>query len=506
MAKKKQDEEKQEIKDVVVSRDAAIKKIVLPRDLEIPDAIKWLERKEAEEQEVVAIHEPVHAYPMDGVIAFRKAIEKVYGWSQHRGKKFRTLFGESRNPPQMVSVEVGVNESIEVPWGAFAIPGIMGELVCDTEIKDNQPIFVVTGKVRRKDLGKVKDLMSLTREIAAEESIYKGQAVRIEWEAAGFFGMELRIGTPQFINLAGVEAKELIFSKPLMDQIRVSLFTPIERPEVCRQHGIPTKRGILLEGPFGTGKTMTAHVAAKKCVEQGRTFIYIKDVSRLADALRFAQQYAPAMIFAEDVDRVLKGERNDTVNEILNIIDGIESKNAEVMVVLTTNFVENINEAMYRPGRLDDIISVLPPDADAVKRLMVQYGRGLIAEDADLEPAATILSGEIPAVIREAVERAKLAAISRAETDEEMENLTLNGEDLVIAANSLRAQSDLLKRAQQREDPEDIQRARAFGDALGGAVSRGVAGLLESRSESLSLGDGVQRHLPSTPVPEEASA
>lgn len=461
-------ENESQVKDVEVLRSTETMQITIPDSLPIHEAVEWLRRKEAEEEEFVGVSETILAYPMDGALALSKAIQQIYGWSKHMGS--RTWWG-GREKPQLVSVQTSLTEFDKVPWGAFVIPCVTGELSTNISEINQQPVLVIEGDIMRRDVPKVKELVALARKIVASESIYKGQAVRIEWEEKQtLFSRHTQIGEPQFIDLKGVSEDELIFTNDLMSQIRISLFTPIEKPDVCKAHGIPTKRGILLEGPYGTGKTMTAYVAAQKCVAHERTFIYIKDVSRLADALRFAQQYAPAMIFAEDVDRVMNGPRTEVVDKILNLIDGIESKNAEVMVVLTTNFVENINEAMYRPGRLDAIISVQPPNAEAVKRLILQYGRGLVDENTDLSDAARLLEGEIPAVIREAVERAKLAAISRTDDMDFM----LTGEDLRIAAQSLRSQSDLLKKAQGEDEHISIQRARVLGTSMGEGMGRGL--------------------------------
>jgi SpoVK/Ycf46/Vps4 family AAA+-type ATPase len=74
-------------------------------------------------------------------------------------------------------------------------------------------------------------------------------------------------------------------------------------------HKVPLKRGVLLEGPYGTGKTLTAFVTAKKCVENGWTFIMLDRVAALKEALTFARMYAPAVVFAEDIDRSVEGER-----------------------------------------------------------------------------------------------------------------------------------------------------------------------------------------------------
>ncbi len=174
---------------------------------------------------------------------------------------------------------------------------------------------------------------------------------------------------------------------------------------------IPLKRGILLEGPYGCGKTMSANVTSKICIENGWTFILLDDVGALKDALLFAQRYAPAVVFSEDIDRVIE-QRDDRGNDLLNTIDGILAKDSQVITVLTTNFVEKLDKAMLRPGRLDAVISLRAPDADSVQRLVNIYARGLLADGENLIAVGEALAGNIPATIREVVERSKLAMMS----------------------------------------------------------------------------------------------
>jgi transitional endoplasmic reticulum ATPase len=175
--------------------------------------------------------------------------------------------------------------------------------------------------------------------------------------------------------------------------------------------GIKFRRGVLLAGVYGVGKTLGAKVAAGIAVEKGITFIYCKRAEEFAEAVEFAIQYQPAVVFCEDIDRVLAGERSVKMDDILNIVDGIDTKAAEVMIVLTSNAPEAINPAGLRPGRLDAIINVLPPDAEAVVRLIKMYGAGMLATDLDLTKVAAKLEGSIPAVIEEVVKRSKLAAL-----------------------------------------------------------------------------------------------
>ena len=208
--------------------------------------------------------------------------------------------------------------------------------------------------------------------------------------------------------------------------IETSILSPIKNEMACRKHNIPLKRGILLEGRYGTGKTLTARVTAKVAVDHGWTFIVIAKAEGLSAALNAAQRYQPAVVFAEDIDRF--GDRTkESVNDLVNLMDGLIPANAAVMTVLTTNFVEQIDRALLRPGRLDAVVSIDAPDAETVGRLIRHYGDELLGADVALGQAGEILAGQIPATVAEVVKRAKLAMLTE---DRE----TLSEADLVTAA------------------------------------------------------------------------
>jgi transitional endoplasmic reticulum ATPase len=440
------------------------KQIVLPDGMAADDAIVHLMRKDAEEKRVVTIREIVDAYPLDGALALHRAMAKIYGWVNLVPTP--SFFGDE--PPAMIGVQVGPNENdtVQVPWGRMKIPGVTGFIETGMFLKDERPVFMITGQVLRKQEKDIKALAQTCREILRESSIYRGQAIRVHFPDLDD-GPSPDDFNPRFIDVSRTDPNELVFPQEVMDLIRTNLFTPIEKTQLCRDNGIPLKRGILLAGPYGVGKTLTAHVAAKKCVENGWTFIYLDHVEDLQKAIYFAQQYSPAMIFAEDIDRLISDnadtDRSDKVNGILNVIDGVDTKKSEVLIALTTNHIGRINQALLRPGRLDAVISVSPPDAAAAERLVRQYGRGLVHASEDLTEAGVKLAGKIPAVIREVVERAKLSAIDRSTGGP----LAVSAKDIVISVESMLGHLDLLRPIAE-DTRSDIEKAativaKAFG-------------------------------------------
>ena len=436
-------------------------KIVLPDDpaqMTTEEAIACLQRKQKQDETVVALHEEVDAYPLDGAYALMQVLREIYGWAN--AVPTPGFFGS--RPPQMVNMEIGYGEHVQVLWGRFEVPGIDGYVATSATRSNGRYIFVIGGEVKQKEKIVIKKIADRVREYVRKNSVYKGKAVRLQTDSDGEFDPT---SAPVFMDLSKVNPEELVFSQEVDEQIRTNLFAPIIYTDVCRKHKVPLKRGVLLEGPYGTGKTLTAYVCALQASRNNWTFIYLDRVTALDDALIFARQYAPAVVFAEDIDRVTNGERSVQLDDVLNNIDGIESKGSDIITILTSNHAETINKAMLRPGRLDAIIHVAEPDRDAVKRLFRLYARDLIDPNEDLEEAAKELEGKIPAVIREAVERSKLYAIHRAGGDDA--GLKIKGSDLTNAARGMQRHFDLLKESKKVE----LSNTEMVGAGIAGLLS-----------------------------------
>lgn len=428
--------EKNTAKDVEVVQEG--KQIIIPEGMSFREAKLWMERKEKEDETVFAVRELIHGYPFDAAYAFNKAMANLYGWNNSVPSP--GFFG-TKNPPMMIGIETGLGETVQIPWGRFQLPNVEGFLHTYIDCVDGLLCLHLSGEVKQKNKAEVAALVAETRRVLTAESIYKGKAIRINFPHQDPEDFDIN-DAPRFLDLSKVNRDELIFPQDTYSLVDSSLFTPVLHTDACRKARVPLKRGVLLEGPFGVGKTLTAYTVAQMCVENGWTFIYLDDLSDLPTAVRFAKNYEPALIFAEDIDRVIDERRNDAANEILNTIDGIDSKNRELIVVLTTNNVEKIHPAMLRPGRLDAVIPVRPPDAYAVERLIRLYGGSLVPRDESLLQVGRTLAGQIPAVIREVVERSKLAAISRTKGSGDY---SLTGHDLELAARGMLSHLELIK-------------------------------------------------------------
>jgi transitional endoplasmic reticulum ATPase len=195
-------------------------------------------------------------------------------------------------------------------------------------------------------------------------------------------------------------------------------------------------------------------------------------VGGLRAAIEIARMYAPCVVFAEDIDRAVAGDtRTVSIDDVLNIVDGVESKKDELLLVLTTNHVERINKAMLRPGRIDAVIEISPPDAAAVAKLMRLYCGELLSPGDKLEQSSARLAGQIPAVIAEVCRKAKLYAITR-----DPNNLVITDEDLDVAGEGMAAHFKLMQDAVEDTSSPATRLAGAFKAIVGDVVGDVLVG------------------------------
>ena len=163
-----------------------------------------------------------------------------------------------------------------------------------------------------------------------------------------------------------------------------------------QSQGIKMPRGILLHGPPGTGKTLLAKAAANESsmpvlYASGSEFVKIyvgmgaKRVRQLfSEAKRAAKQSKNkcAMIFIDEIDAVgyqrksksdqftgSNREAETTLNQLLNEMDGFDASE-NIFVVAATNLLQNLDQALLRPGRFDYKIKIELPDPISRRQIL----------------------------------------------------------------------------------------------------------------------------------------
>lgn len=424
-------------------------KLILPKGMTLEEGINLLYRRQEFDEADVTIHRDYDVFPYDGAVALEHVLTETFGfvagtWTPPKG-------WNPPEPPTMITVRTGVNETKNVPWRSMELPGGLGVLDANSRYHDGRFRFRLTGKTKNKNRKMYDVLFDEVQKRLATHSIYNGKALAVR-----FFDNDkepLPMPEPMFMD-TDVDVDSLIFPEHVRMAVETSLFTPLRRLDDLVANNVPVKRGILLGGPYGTGKTMSAKVASKLAVDNGITFIYVQSADELAHTIQFAKPYAAraVCVFCEDIDAVMPDERDQKVNEVLNTIDGVDTKSMNLITLLTTNHIEQITQAMLRPGRLDAVIEVDRPDAEAVKKLLRVYGGRVIPDNANLTELGEELAGAIPAVIAEVVKRAKLHQLYLQEPGTKIEELSV--EALMNSAKTLRDQRKLL--AEREEEQKEV--------------------------------------------------
>lgn len=417
------------------------RRIILPGNPEhmgLEEAAARLTALAAREAQVFAIHEQIPGLPYDAAYAFAEVIKRRYGWAETKSATKQGWFGPVKVKPEMLRVTTGAgpNDWIEVPMGDFELPDLATKITAGFESSARNPkmsAYYLSAEVKHSDRQVIMDLISETVKFMKDHSIYRGKAMRLRIDQNGEISSMFE---PEFIDYSKIDPSVLVHPRDTQRLLDTGLFSLIRNIDQCRKHRVPLKRTVLLHGPYGTGKTLTAAVTAKVGLSHGWTFISVDNAKGLVHALEFAERYQPAIIFAEDIDRVTE-ERTEQTNDLLNVVSGILSSNSEVITVLTTNHLDKIHPAMLRPGRIDLVVPIGLPDAEAAERLIRGYAAGLLRHDLDIMSVAKSVEGFIPAMIRELVERAKLSMITDGRD-------VLSVGDLEVAALGLKAHASLL--------------------------------------------------------------
>lgn len=243
-------------------------------------------------------------------------------------------------------------------------------------------------------------------------NVYRGHVISL---SPGEMGMG-----PQtlvaFHSLPRVARDDVILAAGLLERIERQTVVFAEQAATLLAAGRSLKRGLLLYGLPGTGKTLTVmHLIGRM---PGRTVLLTTGLGMglLQPVVQLARTLAPAMVVLEDVDLIAEERGNPFMGsspllfQLLNEMDGLRD-DCDVIFVLTTNRPDVLEPALAaRPGRVDLAVELPLPDAAGRRRLLELYARGLELRDVDLEAVVARTEGASPAYIKELLRKAAVLA------------------------------------------------------------------------------------------------
>lgn len=381
---------------------------VCQSNMKYADVLGFIEGEIKQSKKMASFKYTLLCWKPDGVYQLNRAINEVFGSAVSK---------EDKNPSgnsniDTVDVILADGSRTKVPFGKISLEELGEDSEININYDNDRHLLLIKGQCQFKYQSLIDDIVERTKELLATESIYKNQALEIT-----------NLSEPKIMTLAGIDKQFMVLSKKTEFELQ-PLRSRILYPEKCIAKGIPLKYGCLLEGKYGTGKTLLAFKLAKDAVNNGWSFVYLKDPSLLAETLRMCKVVDRSghgvIVFVEDIDQVTRGNRDSAMQDILNTLDGGDTKDMNVITLFTTNHIELIEPTFLRGKRIGSVITMDCLDAETAERFIRETfseAEGYSVDDDLSDVCNYIAKAQIaPAFMAEIVESTKSKLIFTEET------------------------------------------------------------------------------------------
>jgi hypothetical protein len=252
------------------------------------------------------------------------------------------------------------------------------------------------------------------RELMTRLNVYRGHTISLA-------AAPLQVGPGpltlvQFQSVPRVAREDVVLPDDLLERVERQTVGFSAHAADLLAAGRSLKRGMLLYGLPGTGKTLTVMYLIGRL--PGHTVILAtgRGLGLVQTVAQMARQLGPSVVVLEDVDLVAEertmpgfGAR-PVLFELLNEMDGLR-EDQDVIFILTTNRPDVLEPALAaRPGRIDLAVELPLPDQAGRRRLFELYSRRLTLDGVDVEDLVDRTEGATPAYIKELMRKAALRA------------------------------------------------------------------------------------------------
>jgi hypothetical protein len=276
----------------------------------------------------------------------------------------------------------------------------------------------VVVQISGPDQDRVQAVLGEIRTLASERSVFRGQVISFGPEVFGP-GRQVPMN---FLERPSVGRDQIVLPADVLDNIERQVLGVGRHSGRLLASGQHLKRGVLLHGAPGTGKTHTVGYLLGQLPTSTVIVISGRALGRIREACSVARTLQPAIIVVEDVDliaeqREARPGEHPLLFQLLNEMDGLNS-GADVTFLLTTNRADLLEPALAtRPGRVDLAAELPLPDADARRQLIRLYQGHLVLDLARPEAVIERTEGVTAAFLKELLRKAALLACEEDQAD-----------------------------------------------------------------------------------------
>lgn len=279
--------------------------------------------------------------------------------------------------------------------------------------------------------------------LANEHSVYRNKVFELRFEPSGQeYGTDHEQAFQvHFLKRQGIDDDEIILEDEVRSLIERNVIDFHRRRDRLVALGVPRKRGLLLYGPPGNGKTYTCKYLAG-CLEDATTiFAAGTALVQIRTIFNVARLFQPALIVLEDIDLVYSDRQinpySPQLGSLMDELDGAADAD-NLIVMLTTNSIERVESAIKdRPGRVSQCIEVPNPGSKLRKLYLKSLLDEFQDEKLDYEELVKLTDGASHAFIKEFVYRSIQIASAR---DASEERLVLLNEDFRTSQHEMTQQ------------------------------------------------------------------
>jgi len=335
-------------------------------------------------------------------------VPRYYGglltWALHRYLererwKIATTLGYRGPEPMYIDVTTGAGscENLLMDGQLLVEKGDVRFIVTVDVTPGSRGSFQVEGPADKED--EIAAFVGGVMTIAREENFYRGKKIEFA-------------GRIRFLNVGDKSWDSIILDPAIKREVKANTIDFLKRRKRWAEYGIPQKRGVLLAGEPGTGKTLICKALMAEA--DGVTCITTNAYALSADEYitelyEMAQDLSPCIVFIEDIDLIglnreeYHYQHGPALLSLLSVLDGVEEKQG-IVTVATTNNLETLDKAISRrPSRFDRVIKLSLPSLEERRELVGLLCRKIPMDGPTQDYIAHKTDGCTPAQLQEII-------------------------------------------------------------------------------------------------------